>query len=180
MMDWNLVVTTFPQGWRPAMRALRGLASVQASGHYNVLLAKADDPLAMLETLERRAETEPVLIDTISRVAPALVSFDYETDEGLERQAVAAAKSWLAKLGGKSFHVRLHRRGSGPSESESVEEARLGEALLEELASTGTPGRIEFADPDFVLAIDAVDGRAGLGLWSRDDLRRHHLFLRPD
>jgi len=179
MKDWNLVVTSHPQGWRPANRILRGLAQVEGSGHYNVMLARADDPLALLETLEARAETEPVLIDTISRIAPAQAVFDYESDEAFEREVLAAVTPWLGRLAGRSFHVRVNRRGDGLSARSHEEEARLGRALLDRLALDGSAGRIEFADPDFVLAIDAIDGRAGLGLWSREDLRRHR-FLRPD
>jgi len=179
MKDWNFLLTAYPQGRRPAARALKGLARVGSSGHYNVILARADDPVGLMDLLERRAEGEPVLIDVISRVAPAQACFDYQTDEDFERQAMAAVAAWLPRLAGKSFHVRVHRRGSGLSASGSEEEARLGEALLAELARSGAAGRIDFADPDFVLAIDAVDGRAGVGLWTREDLRRHR-FLRPD
>ena len=179
MKDWNVAVTVFPEGWRPAVRALRGLVRLEPSGHYNVLLGKVDDPIALLETLGKQAETEPVLLDTISRVAPALAVFDYETDEGFERQAMAAVSPWLARLKGKSFHVRVHRRGAGLSARGHVAEASLGKAVLDKLALAGAPGRIDFDDPDFVLAIDAIDSRAGLALWARDDLRRHR-FLRPD
>jgi hypothetical protein len=41
------------------------------------------------------------------------------------------------------------------------------------------PGRIAFTDPDAVVAIDTIDDRAGVSLWTRDDLARHRL-LRPD
>ncbi len=41
------------------------------------------------------------------------------------------------------------------------------------------PGAICFSDPDAVIAIDTGDNQAGFGLWSREDLARHHL-LRPD
>jgi len=34
-------------------------------------------------------------------------------------------------------------------------------------------------DPDAVIAIDSVDHRAGMALWTRDDLKCHPL-LRPD
>lgn len=179
MKDWNAVVTVYPEGRRPALRALRALCHAEPSAYYNVLLAAAEDPMALLETLEQRAETEPVLIDTISRVAPAAARFDYASDEDFERQAKAAGLAWLPRLSGKSFHVRVHRRGDGLTARGHVEEARLGQALLAMLAEAGTPGRIDFDDPDFVLAIDAIDGRAGLGLWSREDLRAHR-FLRPD
>ena len=177
--SWNVVVTAFSEGWRPALRALRQLGEAQASGHYNVILATADDPVGLLDALERRAQTEPVLIDTISRVAPALACFDYQTDEDFERKAIAVAMPWLPKLAGKSFHVRVHRRGDGLSSNVQAEEARLGQALLSALADIGATASIKFEDPDLILAIDAIDGRAGVGLWTREDMRRRR-FLRPD
>ncbi len=39
--------------------------------------------------------------------------------------------------------------------------------------------KISFTDPDVVIAIDTVDDRAGIGLWTREELARHRL-LRPD
>ena len=179
MKDWNLVITPYPHGWHPALRALRGVAEAAPSGHYNVLLAKVDDPVGLLDSLERRAESEPVLIDAISRIAPAVAGFDYETDDGFEQGALRVLDPLLARLAGKSFQVRVKRRGVGLAATGSEEEARLGKAILQQLAEAGAPGRIDFADPDYILAIDAVDGRAGLGLWSREDLRGHR-FLRPD
>ena len=43
----------------------------------------------------------------------------------------------------------------------------------------GTPGKISFTDPDVVIAIDTIDNRAGLAMWTREELARYHL-LRPD
>jgi tRNA(Ser,Leu) C12 N-acetylase TAN1 len=43
----------------------------------------------------------------------------------------------------------------------------------------GRPGRINFADPDHVIDIETVGNRAGLSIWSRDDLRRYP-FLNVD
>lgn len=180
MKDWNVVVTAYREGHRHALRSLRSLCRTEPSAYYNVILAAAGDPMALLEELERRAETEPVLIDTISRVAPAMAVFDYASDEEFERQATATALAWLPRLAGKSFHVRVHRRGAGLTVESHVEEARLGEKLLAALTEAGTPGKIGFDDPDLILAVDAIDGRAGLGLWSREDLARHRFFLRPD
>jgi hypothetical protein len=34
------------------------------------------------------------------------------------------------------------------------------------------PGRIAFDDPDAIIQVESVDGRAGLSLWNRDELRR--------
>ena len=41
------------------------------------------------------------------------------------------------------------------------------------------PRPISFKDPDAVIVIDTIDHRAGIALWTRDDLK-HHRLLRPD
>jgi tRNA(Ser,Leu) C12 N-acetylase TAN1 len=38
---------------------------------------------------------------------------------------------------------------------------------------------VSFSDPDAVIVIDTIDDRAGISLWTRDELARHRL-LRPD
>lgn len=177
--DWNVVVTAYPKGRRPALRALRRLGPAAPSGHYNVLLATADDPVELLATLERQAGDLPVLNDTISRVAPAQAGFRYAGDEDFARQAEAVALAWAPRLAGKSFHVRLHPRGAGLSGHRHEIEARLAAKLLDAVKAAGGTARIEFDDPDLILAIDAIHGRAGLGLWSREEMRGHP-FLRPD
>jgi hypothetical protein len=55
----------------------------------------------------------------------------------------------------------------------------IDDALLAALEKNGVPGSVSFDDPDAVLAIDSVDNRAGMALWTRDELKRHPL-LRPD
>lgn len=177
--DWNVVVSAHPQGWRPALRALRRRSRAHASGHDNVLVAATDDPLKLLNALEAEAESHPVLVHSISRVAPAQACFEFTTDDEFERQAETVALPWLPQLAGRSFHVRIHRRGAGLTARSHETEARLGAALLDALAMSGASARIDFDDPDLVLAIDAIDGRAGMGLWTRDQLRDHR-FLRPD
>jgi tRNA(Ser,Leu) C12 N-acetylase TAN1 len=47
------------------------------------------------------------------------------------------------------------------------------------LAAAGTPGSISFDDPDAIVAIESVGQRAGVSLWTREDLRRYP-FLRLD
>ena len=178
MKDWNVVVTAYREGGRQTLRALRRLGRAETSGHYNVFVAKAPDPLEMLEEMEDRAGAEPALIETISRIAPAQTCFDYSDQADFERKTVEAVQPWLGRLSGRSFHIRVHRRGSALTETQA-EEARLGRLVLAELTAQGAQGRISFDDADLVLSIDVVGLRAGLGLWSRQDLHTHH-FLRPD
>jgi len=86
---------------------------------------------------------------------------------------------WSPKLAGRSFHVRFHRRGSTHDLPTPEVERFLDDALLEALRQVGAPGTVSFSDPDAVIAIDTIDDRAGLGLWSREDLAGYRL-LRPD
>jgi tRNA(Ser,Leu) C12 N-acetylase TAN1 len=175
--DWNVVVTVYEEGYRPAQRILRQLGQTSPSSYHNLLLMKVDDPVALLETLKERAEAEPGLAEVISRVAPAMANFDFNVATDFEEKAKATALAWLPRLANTSFHVRLHHRGTALNSP--AEEQRIAEALLAGLEAAGTPGRIAFDDPDAIIAIDTVDGRAGLGLWTRSDLSRYR-FLRPD
>lgn len=83
------------------------------------------------------------------------------------------------KLAGRTFHVRFHRRGARHDLTTPDVERSLDETLLEALRKAGAPGAVSFSDPDAVIAIDTIDDRAGVGLWTREDLARHRL-LRPD
>jgi hypothetical protein len=175
--DWNAVVTVYEEGYRPALRVLQQHSLVAKSPYHNVLPVTAEDPVALLEILEQHVAAEPALAASISRIAPAKATFDFISRADFEEKAMSAAKAWLPQLAGASFHVRLHHRGS---ELDSPTEERLiAESLLAALSAAGTPGRISFHDPDAIIAIDTVDGRAGLGFWTRSDLA-HHRFLRPD
>jgi tRNA(Ser,Leu) C12 N-acetylase TAN1 len=75
--------------------------------------------------------------------------------------------------------VRLHRRG-GKQELRSPDiERLLDDCVLNATKAAGAPARIAFTDPDAVIAVDTIDDRAGVALWTREDLARHRL-LRPD
>jgi hypothetical protein len=55
----------------------------------------------------------------------------------------------------------------------------LNDVIIEATAKAGLPGSISFTDPDAVIVIDTVDDRAGLAIWTREDIARHRL-LRQD
>ena len=178
-MEWNVVVSIYQEGFQRVVRALRDLGAVERTKYYNVLVVAAEDPLVLLEQIERRIRADPALYDAISRVAPAVHCFNFFSAEEFEEKARAAVLEWLPQLGGRSFHVRLHRRGFKHDLSSTDAEQLLGDALLDALKQQGTPGSISFSDPDAVIAIDTVDDRAGLALWTREDLSRYKM-LRPD
>jgi tRNA(Ser,Leu) C12 N-acetylase TAN1 len=177
--NWNVVISIYQDGFRRALRALQELGPVGRSPYHNVLVMRVDDPVALLEAVERRTEEDPALYDAISRIAPALQSFEFHSSEEFQGKAKEALSGWVSQLAGRSFHVRLHRRGHREDLHTPDIERMLDDALLDALEKAGTPGRLSFTDADAVIAIDTVDERAGLALWTREDLARHRL-LRPD
>ena len=179
MKDWNVVISIYQDGFRRALRALQEFGPVERSPYYNVLVMKVEDPTALLEAVERQTEESPALYDAISRVAPAMRGFEFQSAEEFEEKAKSIVLEWLPRLAGQSFHVRLHRRGRS-----TICERRIPSGFSTMRSSmqrrqAGTPGRISFTDPDAVIAIDTIDDRAGIALWTREDLARHRL-LRPD
>jgi tRNA(Ser,Leu) C12 N-acetylase TAN1 len=177
--DWNVVVSIYQDGFRRAFRALEAFGTVERSPYYNVLVMTVEDPVALLEAVERRTEQSPALYDAISRVAPAICGFEFQSAHEFEEKARSIVLQWLPRLAGRSFHVRFHRRGPRHDLPTPETERLLDDALLDALREAGTPGTLSFSDPDAVIAIDTIDDRAGISLWTREDLARHRL-LRPD
>jgi tRNA(Ser,Leu) C12 N-acetylase TAN1 len=177
--DWNVVVTIFQDGFRRARRALQELGTVDASPYYNVLLMKVEDPLAALEAIEKKTEQSPALYDAISRTAPAMRCFEFESTEDFQDKAKSVLRDWSPRLAGRSFHARLHRRGAHHHLTTPDVERFLNDTALAVTQEVGEPAKLSFADPDAVIVVDTVDDRAGIALWTRDDLAKHRL-LRPD
>jgi len=172
VVDWNVVVTVVEHGFREACELLRRWGRVTRTGYYNVLGLQVADPAKFLEDFAAVVAVSPGLLNFVSHVVPAEASFAFDDAPAFESQARDIALGWLARLAGKSFHVRLHRRGFKGRLATQHEERFLDEVLLAALASAGTPGRIAFDDPDAIIQIETIDGRAGMSLWTRDDLRR--------
>jgi len=177
--DWNVVISIYQEGFGPALRALREFGPAGPSPYHNVLVMKVEEPIAVLDAVERRIEEDPPLYDAISRIAPAVQSFEFHSSEEFHDKAKDAVLEWLPQLAGRSFHVRLHRRGQRHDLRTPDVERVLDDALLNALTQAGTPGTISFTDADAVIAIDTIDDRAGIGFWTREDLKQHRL-LRPN
>lgn len=179
MKDWNVVVSVYQNGFRTALRALKELGPVEKSPYYNVLLMKAGDPGALLDSIEQKADLSGALYDAISRVAPAMRTFGFHSVEELREKFESILLEWLPRLAGSSFHVRLNHRGDRHGLQTQEIERIFDDFILAAAAAAGTPCTVSFTDPDAVIAIDTVDDRGGIALWTRADLARHHL-LRPD
>lgn len=180
MKDWNVVVTVNEScGYRHARQRLRQFGAVEGTEFHNVLVMRVADVCALLASLSEMMRDDMSLFNDISRLMPAHETFDFETREEFETKALSAILGWADRLAGGTFHIRFHRRGHSDQLSSLSEEKLLDIALLNRLAEIGKSGRIDFADSDFVIDIETVGSRAGLSMWTREDLRRYP-FLRID
>jgi len=177
--DWNVVISTRGEGYRATRAALREFGRVGRTEYFNVLVMKVADIAAFLEDLRSLAAINPALFKDFGRIAPAAETFDFETGPAFEQKLREWASRRLPALAGKSFHCRIHGRGLRPLASHRAAEQTLNCALLDALAAAGTPGSLDFTDPLAVIAVETVGHRAGVSLWTREDLQKYP-FLRPD
>lgn len=176
MLEWNVVVTAHERRYRQARRFLQPLGEVGDSDFYNVLLMRVGQPLDFLEQVMRELVAEPAAAHSLARVLPVTSSFVYQSPQEFEQRAAELALAWLEPLGNSRFHVRMHRRGFKGRISSQHEERLLDQLLLDALEKQGCSGQIDFDDPDWIVALDTVGQRAGLSLWSREQLRRYPLL----
>lgn len=179
MRDWNVVVTVREGGYQRARELLAPYGPVKATEYYNVLVMRVEDVEDFTAALAARATDEPELLRDLSRVMPVSATFLFQRPEEFEYHAKESCLPWLDSLAGRTFHVRMHRRGFKGSLSSQDEERFLDGFILSELDRRGAPARITFEDPDYILVVETVGQRAGMALWSREDLQRYP-FLHLD
>lgn len=177
MFHWNVMIKLYEHGFSHAFLLLQKLGTVYISDFENVLLMKVNNIFHFLETLDEMVAKEPSLLKILSRVVPVTLTFSFQSPEEFESKAKEAVLYWLPSLAGKSFHVRVNRRGFKDRISSYHEEHFLDKILLEELGKIGNPGHIIFKDPDAIIVVEIVGQQAGLSCWTREDLKRYP-FLR--
>ncbi|MGC4119432.1 MAG: THUMP domain-containing protein [Myxococcales bacterium] len=180
MREWNVVVTLRGQVSR-ALGALRrlNLGPVAVSRFLDVLVMKAENPRAVLRALDEEVAAQPDHLAYLSHVIPCDQTFTFGSREEFQAKARQGVSRYSGALAGKSFHVRIHRRGFKGRISTQDEERRLGEFLYDELEKSGTPTRVSFEDPDAVVIVETIGTQAGVALLARDELR-HSRLLRMD
>ncbi|HWR90008.1 MAG TPA: hypothetical protein VN260_07095 [Dissulfurispiraceae bacterium] len=179
MFDWNVVITIHERCFSQVVRLFGKFGQIRRTEFFNVLVLRTGDVAGMLDTLRGWLVDDPRSLGCISRLIPVTKIFAFQSPEEFETKSLEAALEWLPDLAGKGFHVRMHRRGFRGKLASPDEERVLDEALLDGLIKRGMPGHITFEDPDAVLAVETVAQRAGLSLWTREDLRQYP-FIRID
>lgn len=179
MHNWNVVFTLYESHFRQTKEFLETIGRVGKTDYFNVLVMKVDDIDHFLEEMKKYLQAEPNLDNMISRVMPASVTFDFQTPAEFETRVIEAVEPLAQQLSGNSFYVRMHRRGFKDRLSSQDEEQMLDRFLKEKLDEQGTTGSIDFDDPDYIIDIETVGQRAGIGIWTREQ-RLLYPFLKLD
>lgn len=176
MLEWNVVVTAHERRYRHARKFLSPLGKCADTDFYNVLVMQVAEPRIFLDTLNHELEAQPEFLTCLARVLPVSVTFSYQSPEEFETKARQAVFGWWEQLAGMRFHVRMHRRGFKGRLSSMEEERFLDHFLLETITDQGAVAEIDFDAPDWIIALDTVGQRAGLSLWSHEQLQRYPLL----
>jgi len=170
--DWNVTVTLAEPTFRIARNLLAPWGRLRRTEYFNVAVMKVADPALFLREFASAVEETPGILNAMSHVVPFEHVFMFKDAAEFEAKLREIILSYAPRLAGKSFHVRLRRRGLKGIISSPEEERFLDDVLLEALAAAGTPGHISFEDPDYVLLIETVGEDGGVALWTGEDLKR--------
>ena len=174
-LDWNLVVTAHGGRRHDLVRALRPIVLLRRAGYSEVLVGRTDDVDACLAAIAARLEADPILAaEVLARVVPVERTFALadDVDAQLVREVVTVADA----LVGKTFHVRVERRGHRRLLMSDHLERLLGGTLVETLKAKGGTPKVTFKDPDVIVAIELIGDAAAIGLITRH--HRKHRFVR--
>lgn len=171
--DWNVTVTLAEPTFGIARNLLARWGRLRRTEYFNVAVMTVADTAAFLREFAAAVEETPGILNAMSHVVPFEHVFAFRDASEFEAKLRDIVLSYAPQLAGKSFHVRLRRRGLKGIISTPEEERFLDDVLLEALAAAGSPGRIRFDDPDYVLLVETVGEHGGVALWTGEDLKRY-------
>jgi tRNA(Ser,Leu) C12 N-acetylase TAN1 len=138
-----------------------------------VVLMQVHDVPALMGLLSSEWETQGGRLLLLQRVVPITHTFNFSDQETFGQRTSAVVLNWVPQLTGKTFHVRMHRRGFREQLRSVEEEQLLNAVLVEATTRAGLAAGISFDDPDAIIAVETVGSHAGMSLWFREDLQRY-------
>ncbi|MDO3377788.1 THUMP domain-containing protein [Geoalkalibacter halelectricus] len=175
MWKFNIVATMAGAGrYRHMLEDLAPFGEFRRTEFLGVALGQVSDPLSMLETIRRERERKFYAFQDLGRIIPVerVFTFTPDTFGDLLKEMVPG---FLERLAGKSFYVRLERRGHKGEIISPEIERDLDAFILAQLEARGAPGTIDFTHPEAILAVETLGDRCGLGLLTRDLMERYEV-----
>ena len=174
---WNLLVTSLEGQRESLLYGLRKLARFRRGGFPNVLVAKVDDPRAFLDELHEAHDRMPMIRAGIGKAIPIERMVRFAGPDTFVDDVAAALPELLDRITGRTFFVRVFRRGFRGTLDSTAAEGEIGARVVALLEARGERPRVSFRDADVVVSIETVRDEAGIALLDRD-LRAAHPFVR--
>jgi tRNA(Ser,Leu) C12 N-acetylase TAN1 len=174
--DWNVLATSV-EGARPVlMSGLRRLGVFRGAGYRNVAIGRVEDVAAFLAAWRDAMAGDTMLAAAVGRVLPIACTFRLDAADPTA-SLLAAVEALAPEIDGRSFYVRVARRGLRDVLDSSEAERTLGTALWRRIEASGRTPRVVFDDPEVVIAAETLGDRGGIGLLDRA-LRAAYPFVR--
>ncbi|MGQ0694482.1 MAG: THUMP domain-containing protein [Nitrospiraceae bacterium] len=176
VMGWNVLATAKNHEQGHLARLFKRFGDFGWAPYLGVLLGRVEDHQAFFEQLRRGEESAPGFLRPLARLVPLDRTFLFTTDTLiplLKEELVGH----IDQIGSGSFHVRLERRGhKGVIHSQQIEQ-ELARIVADVQAQRGHFHRVDFKDPDVIIAIEIVGNECGVGLITRQ-LRERYPFVK--
>lgn len=168
MDTWNILVTSLMGSERTVFSELKALGDFKKAGFKDVYIGEVENLDAFMEALQK----DIFLLPNVGKVIPIEKHFTFHVEE-FEEILKGTLIDYLQQLEGRSFYVRIERRGFKGKLNSLAEEQALDRFLLEALKEKNKDGRIDFENPDFIVVVETLGERCGVGLISREMKTKH-------
>ncbi len=176
VVGWNVLATAKNHEQGHLARRLKQFGDFRWAPHVGILIGRVEDHRAFFEELRSREENEPGFLFPLARVVPLDRTFPFEVDTlaGILKTEVLA---YGDRIRNSSFYVRIERRGHKHEIHGQPIEQELDAALVEDLLRRGRAPRIDFKDPDVIVAVEIVGDECGIGCVTKS-LRERYPFVK--
>ena len=174
--SWNVLATAKNRQQRGLARRLKRFGDFTWSPYPGLLVGRVEDHEAFFAQLIRCEEAEPKFLRPVARIIPIAHTLRFTADNLLV-QLKEVVLTWAPHIDSRTFHVRCERRGHAGEIHGHDLERTLDETLIGYLRAQGYQPRLDFKDPEIVIAIELIDDVCGLGLITKA-LRTRFPFVR--
>ncbi|KYH37911.1 MAG: conserved hypothetical protein, containing THUMP domain, partial [Candidatus Hecatellales archaeon B24] len=151
------------------LKEIKGMGDFKRTGFKEVLIGEVENLEAFLADIEAK----PFI--PISRVIPYEEAFHFSPENLLEILKERVGKYVDAVKTGKTFCVRMERRGFKGKLSSKEVEREIGSHLWKLLEERGEKPRVNLEDPDETVIIQTLGNLCLLGLIDKNLKQRHPL-----
>lgn len=179
MQDWNVVITVHQYRIDKARDLFGEYGRAMRTDYFNVLTLKVEDVEEFLERVRQQFVDERHMDAYVARIMPVYKLFQFQSPQEFVEKAREVITPWIPNFTGKTFHVRMHRRGFKGRISSQEEEQTLDKSILDGLAGEDQSARVTFDDPELILVVETIGQQGGAFLWTREE-RERYPFLKLD